>query len=66
MEKLKPQEAYSEAWFRERAFNSLKKMGDNTWDYSDSLLLYSPGAAEDSYEKPAARGRPVREADNGA
>lgn len=31
---------YDNEWFRERARNSIHKLGPNTWDYSDSLLLY--------------------------
>lgn len=41
---------YSPDWFKHRAFSSLKQIGQGTWDYSDSLLLYVPGS-EDSYEK---------------
>lgn len=40
---------YSQEWFRDRAFKSLKKIGDGVWDFSDSLLLYAPGA-EKEYE----------------
>ncbi len=51
MEKVPSQtEKYSFEWFKERAFNSIKKTGDNIWDYSDSLLLYTPGA-DDEYEE---------------
>lgn len=35
-------EKYNHAWFVERAMGSVNKIGDNTWDYSDSLLLYMP------------------------
>lgn len=42
-------EPYSEEWFRNRAFNALKPMGNNIWDFSDSLLLYVPGT-EEEYE----------------
>ncbi len=31
---------YNKNWFIDRAFLSLEKISDNTWDYSDSLLLY--------------------------
>lgn len=33
---------YSLEWFKDRALRSLKRIDDTTWDYSDSLLLYSP------------------------
>lgn len=33
---------YSLEWFKERAIKSLSKINDTTWDYSDSLLLYTP------------------------
>ncbi len=42
-------EDYSPGWFKKRAFDSLKKNEDGTWDFSDSLLLYIPGT-EESYE----------------
>ncbi|MFZ2151614.1 MAG: L-histidine N(alpha)-methyltransferase [Minisyncoccia bacterium] len=35
-------EKYNHAWFVERAMGSVHKIADNTWDYSDSLLLYMP------------------------
>lgn len=41
---------YDIAWFKERAVNSLKKLGDGVWDFSDSLLLYTP-AGSDTYEQ---------------
>ncbi len=31
---------YSAEWFESRAFDSLKKIGEGVWDFSDSLLLY--------------------------
>jgi hypothetical protein len=43
------EEKYDQGWFKRRAFESLKKIGPNTWDYSDSLLLYLPTSV-DSYE----------------
>jgi hypothetical protein len=49
MEIKEKKEAYTNGWFRERAFSSLKKIGDHSWDYSDSLLLYTPGT-ESEYE----------------
>jgi hypothetical protein len=38
-------ETYNEEWFKKRALASLKKVDDTTWDYTDSLLLYSPQGA---------------------
>lgn len=49
MESQERKKLYTPEWFRERAFGSLKKIGDHTWDYSDSLLLYTPGT-ESEYE----------------
>ncbi len=43
------QNNYSQEWFCARAFSSLKKIDTDAWDYSDSLLLYIPGA-EEEYE----------------
>ncbi len=40
---------YDADYFHARALNSLKKIGDGLWDYSDSLLLYTPGT-EQGYE----------------
>jgi hypothetical protein len=42
-------DVYNSEWFRERALNSLTKISDGIWDYSDSLLLYIPGT-ESEYE----------------
>lgn len=33
-------EKYNLTWFKHRAFRYLKKISNNLWDYSDSLLLY--------------------------
>jgi hypothetical protein len=38
---------YSKEWLRERAFNSLEKIGEGVWDFSDSLLLYNSEGAEE-------------------
>jgi len=46
----KQNQIYSHEWFEKRALNAIKPLGDNVWDYSDSLLLYLPGA-EESYEE---------------
>lgn len=37
---LEDKEKYNQEWFKDRAFKSLKRISDDTWDYSDSLLLY--------------------------
>ncbi len=42
-------EEYSLEWFCERAVTSLKRIEENVWDYSDSLLLYVPDS-EGEYE----------------
>lgn len=34
----------SQEWFEKRAIGSLRKIDKNTWDYSDSTLLWSPKA----------------------
>ena len=44
-----PATSYSPDWFRERAFHALRKMEEGVWDYSDSLLLYTP-SGEEQYE----------------
>ena len=36
-------EIYNQEWFKQRALNTIKKMSEGVWDYSDSLLLYTPG-----------------------
>ncbi|OGN16510.1 MAG: hypothetical protein A3C88_02905 [Candidatus Yanofskybacteria bacterium RIFCSPHIGHO2_02_FULL_50_12] len=41
---------YDSEWFKERAINCIKQIAPNTWDYSDSLLLYVPSATE-AYEE---------------
>jgi hypothetical protein len=41
---------YCREWFKERAFSSLKRIDDHTWDFSDSLLLYISPSATDTYE----------------
>ncbi len=42
-------ELYSLDWFKQRAFASLRKLEEGVWDYSDSLLLYTP-TGEEKYE----------------
>jgi len=37
---------YDQAWFKNRAFNSLRKISDGVWDFSDSLLLYTQSGSE--------------------
>lgn len=43
------EEKYNQLWFRNRAFKSLRKIKDGIWDYSDSLLIYTPSGS-DLYE----------------
>lgn len=40
---------YNPEWFKERAISGIRKLGEGSWDYSDSLLLYVPGS-DDEYE----------------
>ncbi|OVE78862.1 hypothetical protein BVY00_01690, partial [bacterium G20] len=40
---------YDLQWFQNRAFASLKKIDNGVWDFSDSVLLYTPDA-EKKYE----------------
>ncbi len=40
---------YNVEWFKKRALESLKKLEENSWDYSDSLLLYLP-QGQQAYE----------------
>ncbi len=40
---------YDMDWFKRRAFNSIKKIENGVWDFSDSLLLWSP-TSEKVYE----------------
>lgn len=49
---------YNKEWFRNRALNSIKKIGPNTWDYSDSLLLYISASGSDTYEELQETGSP--------
>lgn len=44
------QEKYNQEWFKDRAFKSLKKIGDGIWDFSDSLLIYI-GSGDQVYEQ---------------
>ncbi len=39
-------EKYDQEWFKNRAFNSLRKISDGVWDFSDSLLLYTQSGSE--------------------
>lgn len=43
---LNVKEKYNNEWFKERAFKFIKKITDNVWDYSDSLLLYISSGVE--------------------
>ncbi len=49
VERTRKETLYNEAWFKARAFASIHKLGEDQWDYSDSLLLYTPGS-EQEYE----------------
>ena len=40
------QRNYDKKWFKSRALKSIKKNGLNSWDYSDSLLLYISSGVE--------------------
>jgi hypothetical protein len=46
---VKEGNTYDSGWFKERAMSGLKKIDGDSWDYSDSLLLYLPGHDE-TYE----------------
>ncbi len=41
-----PEATYNKEWFKRRAFESIKKISDGNWDYSDSLLLYLPSEVD--------------------
>lgn len=43
-------QSFGNAWFKERAIKSLKRIADGVWDFSDSLLLYT-SAGSDIYEQ---------------
>ncbi|NTU99207.1 L-histidine N(alpha)-methyltransferase [Candidatus Falkowbacteria bacterium] len=49
------EEKYDQAWFKKRAFESLQRIDANSWDYSDSLLLYSEQGQE-AYESAQVGG----------
>ncbi len=46
---MKSSDKYDENWFQARALACLKKTDENSWDYTDSLLLYS-SQGQDAYE----------------
>ena len=48
MEGVLNRDPYSQEWFKKRAFESLHRINERDWDFSDSLLLYTPGS-EDEY-----------------
>jgi len=48
MEGALNRDPYSQEWFKKRAFDSLHQINEHDWDFSDSLLLYTPGS-EDEY-----------------
>lgn len=39
-------EKYNQEWFKNRALGSIRKIADGVWDFSDSLLLYTPSGSE--------------------
>ncbi len=39
-------EKYTQEWFKDRALNSIRKISDGVWDFSDSLLLYTASGSE--------------------
>ncbi len=41
---------YNLEWYKKRAFDSLKKLPNGTWDFSDSLLIYI-GSGDELYEQ---------------
>ncbi len=41
---------YNLEWYKKRAFESLKKLSNGTWDFSDSLLIYI-GSGDEVYEQ---------------
>ena len=41
MKDLRNDGLYSQEWFKKRAFQSLKKLREGVWDFSDPLLLYA-------------------------
>jgi uncharacterized SAM-dependent methyltransferase len=49
---------YNQEWFKDRAINSLKRIGANSWDYSDSLLLYISDEGSKTYEELQEEGNP--------
>jgi hypothetical protein len=53
-------EIYGDEWFRAHALNSLKRIDDRSWDYSDSLLLYLP-EGEKEYELIQEKSNPYSE-----
>ncbi len=51
---------YTNEWFEKRAVESIRPIGQGVWDFSDSLLLYSPQSAEE-YENIQKEGDPYHE-----
>ncbi len=41
------QKQYKAEWFNRRAFESIKRLDEGVWDFSDSLLLYLPQSAKE-------------------
>lgn len=51
---------YDERWFEARAVSSIRSLGEGSWDFSDSLLLYLPQAVHE-YESMQDTGTPYYE-----
>lgn len=55
-----PGELYGPEWFKERAAGALRRLGPDEWDFSDSLLLYTP-SGEDEYVQVQSGASPYHE-----
>jgi len=51
---------YNLDWFKKRAFSTLKRIDENTWDFSDSVLLYLE-QSEKEYENIQVEGNPYNQ-----
>lgn len=51
---------YNREWFKKRALESFEKVSERNWDYSDSLLLYSP-EGQQAYESAQVGNSPYFE-----
>lgn len=52
---------YNLKWFEQRAIDGLERIDENTWDFSDSLLLYGNTQSEEAYEQIQSEGNPYNE-----